>query len=465
MRAPGLTLDFILQATGGKFAGNRKKITGLSIDSRTIKKGEVFFALKGEHYDGHSFCKEALSRGASCVVVEKPSGLRKDFIKVKDTLNALGNLARKWRQRFNMKCIAITGTSGKTTARRIIYRLLKDRYKCCESMKNYNNLIGLPLSIFQINKETEVAILELAMNRPGEIKRLSIIADPQVGVITNIGRGHLQFLGSVQNVANAKSELLRYLKKGDVAILNSDDTYLMKMRDKTKAEVITYGIENPSDFRAGNIKTGGRGSSFTVNGEDSFYLPLPGKFNIYNALIAVATSSLFGLGSKEIKERLRSLRPEPLRLNRIMIGGVTVYNDSYNANPDSMAAALSVVSQEEGKRKIACLGDMLELGKRRVEFHREVGRRLHRYGFDVIFLYGSLSIHILKSLRENGFQGKVEHFMDREKLTRKLTRLIRKGDVILIKGSHNNRLDIVADAFIKNIKANITATKSPRHKG
>ena len=452
MRVEDLTLNFILRATGGEFKGKRKEITGISIDSRTVKKGEVFFALKGEHYNGHEFCKQALRKGASWVVIEKNLGLNSGFIRVKNTVDALGNLAQRWRQRFNVRCIAITGTSGKTTTRRIITHLLKKRYECCETIRNYNNMIGLPLSVLQINRKTDIAVLELAMNRLGEIKRLSGIADPHIGVFTNVGRGHLEFLGSIQNVAKAKSELLLYLKKGDAAILNSDDYYLMKMQNKTKAGVITYGIEKPSDFKTDNIRVGKKGSSFTVNGVRAFHLPLLGKINIYNALAAIATSSLFGIGSDEIKQRLKSLKPEPMRLNRIVINGITIYNDSYNANPDSMAAAISAVAAEEGKRKIACIGDMLELGKRSAEFHREVGRKLNEYEFKKIFLYGLSSLHILHSVMRNGFKGKVFHFKDREKLIKKLIGTVRKGDVILIKGSHDNRLDIVADVLTKDIK-------------
>lgn len=452
MKVEGLILNFILRATGGTFSGRRKEITGISVDSRTIKKGEVFFALKGENYDGHSFCEEVFIKGCSYVVIEKDLGIKNDFIRVKNTLEALGNLAKRWRQKFNLKCVAITGTSGKTTTRRIINYILKDRYECTETMKNYNNMVGLPLSVLQIRKKTEIAILEMAMNSIGEIKRLSHIADPHVGIITNVGRGHLEFLGSIQNVAKAKSELLLYLKEGDVAILNRDDPFLMNIRNKTKAEVITYGIENRSDFKADTIKIGKRGSSFAVNGEGPFHLPLLGKINIYNALAAIATSSLFGLGSEKIKERLKSVKPEPLRLNRISHSGIIIFNDSYNANPDSMAAALSIVAAEKGKRKIACLGDMLELGKKSVTFHKEVGRKLDQYGFNIIFLYGPLSMYILRSVKKKSFKGKVLHFKDKEKLTRKLIDTIKKGDVVLIKGSHNNRLDIVADALIKNIK-------------
>ena len=452
MKVEGLTLNFILKATGGKCKGVRKKITGVSVDSRTIGKGEVFFALRGERYDGHSFCEQALDNGASWVVIEKGFCRAGNFIKVNDTLKALGNLAKMWRQKFNIKCIAITGTSGKTTTRGIISHILKSRYNCCESIKNYNNLIGLPLSVLQIHKKTDIAILEMGMNRLREIKRLSSIADPHIGVITNVGRGHLEFLGSIQNVAKAKSELLHYLKKGEVAVLNSDDPYVMKIGSKIKAEVITYGIENPSDFRGGKVMIRKKGSRFAVNGEEAFYLPLLGKINIYNALAAIAVSSLFGFGSKDIKDRLKSLKPEPLRLNRIKIKGITIFNDSYNANPDSMDAALSVVATAEGKRKIACLGDMLELGKETVKFHTEVGKKLREYGFNLIFLYGPLSLHILKSIKNGVFKGKVLHFKDRKNLRKELSNAIRKGDVVLIKGSHDNRLDIVADELIRNIK-------------
>jgi len=452
MKVEGLTIDFIVRATGGIFKGKRRKLTGVSIDSRTIRKREVFFALKGEHLDGHKFLEEAFRKDASCAVVEKGLPDNENIIKVRDTTIALGDLARMWRKRFNLKCIGITGTSGKTTTRRIINHLLMNKYECSESIRNYNNMVGLPLSLLQFNERTDIAIIEMAMNKKGEIRKLTHIANPSIGVITNVGRGHLEFLGSVQNVAKEKSELLHYLKKGDVIFLNADDPYLMKMRGDTKAAVITYGIDNPSDFQASHIEIGKKGSSFSVNTVGSFYLPLIGKINIYNALAGIGVSSFLGFGSDEMKKRLRSLKPEIWRLNRVIKGGITVYNDSYNANPDSMAAALSIVAKESGKRKIACLGDMLELGKRRAEFHREVGRKLHNYGFTIVFLYGHLCRYVIDGLDESGFKGKVLHFNDIEELRKELFQTVRKKDVVLIKGSHNNRLDIVADALIKNIR-------------
>ncbi len=452
MRVKGLTFDFLLKATGGKLNGRRRRITGISVDSRTIKKGEVFFAIRGEVFDGHAFCKDALKNGASCVVVKKDCGLKDGYIKVQDTLAALGDVARRWRQQFTVRCVAITGTSGKTTTRRIAAHLLKGHFLCCESMKNYNNLVGLPFAVLQIEDKTEIAIIEMAMNRRGEIKRLAQIADPDMGVITNVGRGHLEFLGSLGNVAAAKAELLQHLKQRDVAVLNADDPYVMKIQRKTKASIITYGIDNKADFIAGSIQMGKQGSTFSVNGESGFCVPLLGKINIYNSLAAIAVSSLLGLGSKEMKRRLRTVRTEKFRLNRISIAGVTLYDDSYNANPDSMAAAIRIAAREEGKRKIACLGDMLELGKQSPVFHREVGRSLRQHGFDFVFLYGPLSRSIQKGFENNGFSGKVFHFLDREKMIRKLVRTAKKGDIVLIKASHNNRFDFVADALIKSLK-------------
>lgn len=451
MKVNGLTLDFIISATGGKFNGRRKKITGVSIDSRTIKRGEVFFAIKGENYDGHNFCRDALSKGASFVVVDKKMGLENNYLLVDDTIQALGEMAKRWRRRFRIKCIAITGTSGKTSTRRIIAHLLRGKNKCCQSEKNYNNLIGLPLSVLQINKKTDIGVFEIAMNQPGEIERLASIADPDIGVITNVGRGHLEFLGSIKNVAREKLELLLKLDSGDVAVLNNDDRYVRDMADKTKAAVFTYGLNNGTDFSAHNIQLKKKGSKFGVNGVDSFYIPLPGKINVYNALAAISVASLCGMGSGQMKRRLGTLKPEKLRMNRIVKKGITIYNDSYNANPDSMAAAISIVAGEENKRKVACIGDMLELGSRSAEFHRQIGKLLKENDFDVVLLFGDRSENIALSLKGNNYRGIVLHFNDKQKLQDKLIKTVRKGDVVLIKGSHANRLDTVADALIKNI--------------
>jgi UDP-N-acetylmuramoyl-tripeptide--D-alanyl-D-alanine ligase len=452
MKVDGLTLRFVRNSTKGTVYGTERRITGVSIDSRTVKRGELFFAIKGENFDGHAFCSEALRRGASYVVAEKDCGVKDHVIRVESTLDALGNLASRWRRRFSIRCIGITGTSGKTTTRRIIAHLLKRRYSCIESLKNYNNMIGLPLSVLQIDENTEVAVIEIAMNRKGEIERLAKIADPDVGVVTNIGRGHLEFLGSVENVSRAKAELLQHLGSGDVAVLNCDDKNVRRIRRRTKATPITYGVNRSADFRAHDIQTGQNGSVFSVNGVRGFTLQLLGRMNVYNGLAGIATASFFGCDSREMKERLKSVGPMSLRLNRISVGGVTVINDSYNANPDSMAEAIGIVSQLAGNRKIACIGDMLELGKYSLSSHREVGRMLVREGFDVLLLYGPFSRYIKRSAKECGFKGVVVHFTDREKLNKRLKKVVRRGDIVLIKGSHNNRLDIVAEDLITYLK-------------
>jgi UDP-N-acetylmuramoyl-tripeptide--D-alanyl-D-alanine ligase len=453
MKVDGLTLDLIISSTRGKFRGRRKEIRGVSIDSRTIKPGEVFFAIKGENYDGHSFCRDALAKGASFVVVDKKMGLEDNYLLVDDTIKALGELAKRWRRRFRIKCIAITGTSGKTTTRRIIAHLLKEKNRCCESEKNFNNLIGLPLSVLRINKKTDIAVFEIAMNQPGEIKRLTSIAAPDIGVITNVGRGHLEFLGSIKNVAREKFELLLYLNSNGVAILNNDDRYVRGMAGKTKAAVFTFGANNGADFMVHNIQLQKEGSKFSVNGVDSFFIPLLGKINVYNALAAISVASFLGMGSGQMKRRLRTLKPQKLRLNRIVKKGIIIYNDSYNANPDSMAAAIFIVAREENRRKVACIGDMLELGTRSAEFHRKIGELLKENNFGVVLLFGDESANIARSLKDNDYGGIVLHFNDKQKLQNELIKTIRRGDVVLIKGSHANRLDTVADTLIKNIKS------------
>lgn len=451
MKVEGLTTNFLRRATGGTVKGNEKPITGVSIDSRTIKRGEVFFAIRGENYDGHGFAAEALLKGASWVVISKRMGLKKDYLLVPDTTRALGKVALRWRQRFHIPCIGITGTSGKTTTRRIISHLLGRRYRCCESIKNFNNFAGVPLSLLQLTRRTNMAIIELATNRKGEIKKLANIADPSMGVITNVGRGHLEFLGSVENVAKEKAALLAHLKRGDVAVLNFDDPLVRKMARRTRAEVVSFGIDHDADFRAGDLHLRTQDSTFTVNGKEGFRLSLPGKMNVYNAVGAIAVASVYGLNTSEMKYRLRSLKPLQLRLQRIQVAGITVFNDSYNANPESMAAAISVVGVSQGKRKIACLGDMLELGSSSPAFHREVGRMLAAHHFDAILLYGPLSRSIREGFRAAGGGGQIAHFKERKALTRKLLETVKKGDVLLIKASHANRLDLVADDLIAHL--------------
>jgi UDP-N-acetylmuramoyl-tripeptide--D-alanyl-D-alanine ligase len=452
MKVEGLTTTFVRRATGGTVKGNERRITGVSIDSRTIKRGELFFAVKGETYDGHGFAAEALLKGASWVVVSKRMGLKKNYILVPDTIAALGKVALRWRRRFHIPCIGITGTSGKTTTRRIIAHLLAKRYRCCESIKNYNNFVGLPLSVLQITKRTNMAVIELAMNRRGEIRKLARIADPSMGVITNVGRGHLEFLGSMENVAKAKAELLTHLKRGDAAVLNFDDPLVRKMARKTKAEVVSFGIDNDADFRADDISLGVQGATFAVNGMGGFSLSLLGKMNVYNALAAIASAAVYGTNTAEMRRRLRTIRPLRLRLQRVKVAGITIFNDSYNANPDSMAAAIAVAAGAHGKRKVACLGDMLELGKGTLAFHREVGRELRGHHFDIILLYGPLSRAIREGFGTNRSRTRISHFTERKALTRELFKIVKKGDVLLIKASHAHRLDLVADDLIAHLR-------------
>ncbi len=452
MNVEGLTKTFVCRATGGTAKGKEKPITGVSIDSRTIKRGEVFIAIKGEHYDGHGFAAEALLKGASWVVISRKAGIKQNYILVADTTKALGRIAAKWRQRFHLPCISITGTSGKTSTRRMIAHLLAKRFHCVESIKNYNNFVGVPLSVLQIRKSTTMAVIELAMNSRGEIRQLARIADPSMGVITNVGRGHLEFLRTIENVAKAKAELLAHLKKGDVAVLNFDDPLVRKMARRTKAEVVSYGIDHDADFRASNISLGQQGSAFSINGVEGFTLSLLGKMNVYNATAAVAAAAVHGLNTNQMKHRLATIKPLSMRLQRMKMGGITLFNDSYNANPDSMAAAIAVAAEAKGERRIACLGDMLELGEQSPIFHRDIGRELARHHFDIILLYGPQSRAIQEGLQAAGSHARIAHFIERKALTRRLLKTVKRGDVVLIKASHAQRLDLVADELMLDIK-------------
>jgi UDP-N-acetylmuramoyl-tripeptide--D-alanyl-D-alanine ligase len=452
MNVEGLTKTFICRATGGTATGKEKPITGVSIDSRTIKRGEVFIAIKGERYDGHGFAAEALLKGASWVVVSRKAGIKQDYILVPDTIKALGRIAAKWRQRFHLPCISITGTSGKTTTRRMIAHLLAKRYRCAESIRNYNNFVGVPLSILQIRKRTTMAVIELAMNNRGEIRQLARIADPSMGVITNVGRGHLEFLHTLENVAKAKAELLAHLKKGDVAVLNFDDPLVRRMARRTKAEVVSYGIDHDADFRVSNISLGAQGARFSINGMEGFSISLLGKMNVYNAIAAVAAAAVCGLNTNQMKHRLATVKPMSMRLQRKKMGGITIFNDSYNANPDSMAAAIAVAAEAKGVRRIACLGDMLELGEKSPRFHREIGRELAAHHFDIILLYGPQSRAIQEGLRAAGSHARIAHFIKRKALTRKLLKTVKRGDIVLIKASHAQRLDLVADELMIDLK-------------
>ncbi len=441
----------ILQGSGDTI------IEGYSIDTRSIKKGDLFFALKGKR-DGHQFVQEALSKGAAAAVIEKKRKVEREgnIIGVDDPLKALQDLASYVRSQFQIPVIAITGSNGKTTTKDMVAAVLSMSGKILKSMGNFNNEIGMPLSLLGLNSEHRAVVLEMGMRGLGQIDFLCKIARPTVGVITNIGVSHFELLGSLENISRAKGELLTHIPRDGFAVLNKDDPRCCKLRSLCKGEAFYFGIKRPADFRARKIKTLVDGSmEFTVDAggkSKRMLIPVPGEHNIYNALAAIGVGYNLGLGLDEISEGLSKTVLSGMRLEiKISKNGVVLINDSYNANPSSMKASLKVLKNYPGKRKIAVLGDMLELGKLTARSHREVGKEAAELELDYLITLGPFARYIAEGARECGLsRERVFAFEDQKGTIHFLRNLLSEGDVVLIKASRGMNIDNLAFSIVQN---------------
>ncbi len=424
-------------------------ITGVSTDSRTIKQGEVFFALKGEEFDGHNFVEKAIEKGASAVVVEdrrlvgqgfslansKPEGL--PYILVEDTLEALGDFAKWYRKRFDIPIVAVTGSNGKTTTKEMIAKVLSGKYRVIKSRGNLNNLIGIPLEIFRIDNSKEIGVFELAMSKKGEIARLCSILDPKIGVITNIAPVHLQFFKSVEDIRDAKLEMIKFV---NTIVINADDRLLTNV-DFNGKKVIKFGLKTQNS----KLKTQNYGMAYK-----------------YNILAAVAVGSCFGIKEEEALKQLEDFEPLNGRgkiinakcqmLNAKLVN-VKIIDSSYNANPVSVEYALKDLEQIKCKRRIAVLGDMLELGPSAEKFHKKIGKEITNFGIDTLIGFGELAKNYING-RVQGFKGsrgqESYHFSSFDKLIDFLKEYIKEGDAILVKGSRKMRMERIVKEMTKS---------------
>ncbi len=453
-----ISLKELLKVTGGKLwhgaKANQTGARGVSIDSRTMKKGNLFVAIPGERFDGHQFVSKATNKGASIVIIskEKMNQVKKEELKeipmvlVDDTKKALGDIAFWHRNKFGIPTVAVTGTNGKTTTKDMIAEVLSSKFSVLKSIKSYNNLIGVPLTIFELNSDTRVLVLELGMSNLGEIEILTKIAKPNLGVITNIGPAHLESMQSLKKIAQAKFELLDNMPSPHTSVLNADDESLAKRIQDGKEKTISFAIKNQADFKASELSTGDEGYvSFKVNGKLDINLKLLGEHNVYNALAAFAVGTLLGVDKLKIKESLERYAPSELRMELNQIGNIRVINDSYNANPVSMANALKTLRQmKSAGRKIAVLGDMLELGKKTFEYHFELGKSVAESEIDLLLTVGEHSPAIGQGAQKSGMSAKrICAFDNNEKVSAYLLENLKAGDLALIKGSRRMKLEEV----------------------
>lgn len=460
-----ITLNELIRVIQGETKSDpvigNKLIRGISIDSRSIRRGNIFVAIPGERFDGHQFLKEASEKGTSAAVVnrDKVDSTDPEILKnvmvilVQDTKKALGDLASWYRRKFDIPTVAVTGTNGKTTTKDMIGEVLSSKFKVLKSPKSYNNLIGVPLTLFQLNSNSEALVVELGMSSPGEIGILTRMSKPSIGVITNIGPAHLESMLSLERIVQAKFELPNNMSSPHTLILNADDPILAKrMRPKNQNQrVISFGIQREADFRADRIELKGEGyTSFRINKNLNINLMLLGIHNVYNALAAFAVGSLLKVEPQEIKQRLERYTPSELRMELVQIKDIRMINDSYNANPVSMVKALGTLKDmKTSGRKIAVLGDMLELGEKAMDFHLEVGRNAATSGVDLLLTVGELARFIGKGAEEAGMDSRnIRHFENNQKVSFHLLENLKGGDLVLVKGSRRMKTEEVILSLI-----------------
>ena len=436
--------------TGGKLldADPEKEIKGVSTDSRTVKEEDLFFAIRGPKFDGADFAMEAVEKGASCVILpfgKGPSNIPR--ILVDSPILALGRLANYKIKKMSTRVIGITGSVGKTTTKELIYTLLSARFKVYKSKKSYNNNIGLPLTILNAPQDIDYLVLEYGTNHPGEISYLTYIARPHIAVLTRVARSHLEFFVNTLNVAIEKAGLFEALPPRGIAIVNAETIHLNEIERRIPPLVkkIFYGVEKgdvkPVRYTLEEDKT-----KFLVDGEE-LILPIPGKGMLENAMAAIVVAKELGIPLHEMKELLRNFRDESMRMEIINLeSGFKIVNDAYNSNPDSLLELFKTFREHKGKRLIFVLGDMLELGDKAPELHREAGEQFVATGHKILFTCGELAKFISEEAAKRGAE--VHHFQSKRDLQDALLNFVKQGDIILFKASRAMQFEDI----IKNLE-------------
>ena len=428
----------------------RAPISGVKIDSRLVKSGDLFIAIRGENRDGHDYVNSAFDNGAVAAVVLKETAVSRDItgnnlFMVEDTVYALGEIAKYYRSKMPAEVIAITGSNGKTTVKNMVYEIISRKSSSIKSQGNYNNFFGLPLSIFQLKDKTDYAVFELGMSRKGEISRLGEISSPDMGVITNVGPVHLEFFNNLEEIASAKLEIVDKIKSGGALIVNGDDDFLREVKTRQNLELIKFGLSYNNDIYPTGLEFDeNQLPRFKINGTD-FRLAFPGVQNVYNAVAAYSVAVAEGIDPLTAAEAINGSQPEGMRSRVFHKSGILYFIDCYNANPVSMKYAIdSLALMKCGGRRIAVLGDMLELGKSSELYHREIGKHAKKAGIDHVMAYGELSGNLIAEFGKNG-----EHFNDKMKLYSRLKSLVKKGDLVLFKGSRGMALEEIADRIME----------------
>jgi UDP-N-acetylmuramoyl-tripeptide--D-alanyl-D-alanine ligase len=427
-------------------------ISGWSVDSRSIGEKDLFFALRGPRHDGHQHVADAFSKGAAAAVVERDRDVSCDgtLIEVSDTGEALIELARWARRHWGGTVIAITGSAGKTTTKDLIAHVLSASMPAGKSLGNFNNHVGLPLSILRLPDDARVAVLELAMNHAGEIRTLAGIARPEIGVVTNVGYAHAGNFDSPEDVAAAKRELIESLPSDGTAVLNADDERVARFRDAHPGPAVTFGFSEDADVRAVEMETSETGARFRLASGEWLETKLDGAHGVRNVLAAIAVARLFDIRPEEVAERLRSFEPPPMRGRRFLHGGITIIDDCYNSNPEAVRAMLELLGKTPGKRRIAVLGEMLELGRWAEKLHGDAGRSVVACGINVLVGIRGAARHSVGAAVEAGLPAGAAYFFDEpDEAGDQLKILVREGDVVLFKGSRGTGVDLALRRFLE----------------
>ncbi|MHC4624027.1 MAG: UDP-N-acetylmuramoyl-tripeptide--D-alanyl-D-alanine ligase [Planctomycetota bacterium] len=426
--------------------------TGVSIDSRKTRPGDCFFAVPGDKFDGHDFLADAFAGGAVCAVVSDDAKARKfagsNLLKVRDTVKALGDLACEYRQRMNFKVVAITGSVGKTTTRQIAFHVLSRRFRAHQAPKNFNNNIGLPLTLLAADPQDEIIIAEVGTNHPGEIADLTRIALPDIAVITNVYPAHLEGLGDLQAIVREKASIAEGLRPNGDLIINADFDDLVSACRATGRSLMTFGKSQAADIRAQDIGYTGAESNFTIDGS-RVTVPLPGPGNLENALAAWALCSRFGLTVDDFAQALQTVPPADMRAELLQFGTLTVLSDCYNANPASMKNALEILANidaDKNRRLVFVCGDMAELGQQSRHLHTELGLCVARARVGLMLAVGELARVSADAARESAdYDIRTECCENAASACNKLEKFVKDYDIILVKGSRAAGLEIVVD--------------------
>lgn len=456
-----LTLRQLIDAVGGTLLGDFDNLdavfTDVCTDSRNVAPGSLFLPLQGERFDGHGFINSALESGAAgCITARERDGYipGKFYVKVRSTQRALRDLARYYKELFPIPYIAVTGSVGKTTTKDMVAAVLGNRYKVLKTEGNFNNDIGLPLTLLRLDHTHEICVLEMGMDHTGEIDYLSEIVEPDVALITNIGDAHIENLGSREAIFQAKCEVFAHLKKDGLAVLCGDDEWLIKLRGQLEQKTVFVGSDDALDYSAYDLQSEDNRLHCmirTPSGRFGASIPALGNHMIYPTLMAAAVAEHFGMAADEIIQGIRAFLPTKMRMNLIRCpGDIVILNDAYNANPQSMRAAAAVLGDAKDRRRVAVVGDMKELGSNSQMFHHAVGTCFAQEGIHRLIAVGDLARYIAQGAQEAGLESS-SYYPTLDEAKEALLRELRPGVTILVKASRSMAFERIVDFLLENI--------------